>query len=80
MEIETGSCQYCDYQGPINRTYFRYDINCDCHSPQHLEIVWHCDECEPKEPTLTKITINTKYLKQLSDLKKAALRSLNRQN
>lgn len=80
MQVESGKCQYCDYEGPINRTYFRYDINCECHSPQHFEIVWHCNNCEPVEPIQTKLTINTKYLRQLTDMKKAALYSLKKQN
>ncbi len=76
MQLEWGKCQYCDQEGPINRTYFRYDIKCECHSPQHFEIVWHCNDCEPKEPKETKLTINTKFLRQLTDMKKAALHSL----
>lgn len=76
MEVEFGKCKYCEYEGPINRTYYRYDIRCECHSPQHFEMVYHCDKCEPKEPQETKITINTKILRQLSDIKRATINTL----
>lgn len=57
-EIEWGNCQYCDYEGPINRHYFRYDIDCECHNNKHVEIVWHCDNCEPKDPGLRIIYLS----------------------
>ena len=76
MESEWSKCDYCGIEGHINRAYYRYDIKCECHSPQHMEVVFHCNECVPTEPTQTKLTINTKYLKQLTDLKKAALQTL----
>jgi hypothetical protein len=64
-DIETGKCQVCGKEGAVQRTYFRYDIKCECHSPNHFEIVWHCATCEPKEPIETKILIKTQNLVRL---------------
>lgn len=63
-EIEFGKCPYCRQEKPLQRKYFYYDINCECHSPQHFEIVWHCKDCIPQEPKETKITIKTENLKR----------------
>lgn len=57
-DVECGKCEYCDYEGPINRTYFKYGIKCLCHSSEHFEIVWHCDECEPKDPGVRRIQLS----------------------
>ena len=56
--IEHGLCQYCGYSGPINRKYYYYGIKCECHSPEHFEIVWHCDKCEPKDPGIDRIILS----------------------
>lgn len=55
---EWGKCDYCDYEGPINRYYFRYDINCNCCNHNHFEIVWHCNKCEPVDPGIRKIQLS----------------------
>jgi len=57
-DVEWGKCGYCDYEGPTNRHYFRYDIKCECHSPQHFEIVWHCNDCVPQDPGIRKIRLS----------------------
>lgn len=57
-EIEWANCNYCDYEGPINRHYFKYDINCECCNNKHSEIVWHCDNCKPKDPGIRKIQLS----------------------
>ena len=57
---ELGKCGYCGYIGPINRKYFYYGIKCECHSPEHFQIVWHCDNCEPKDPGIGNITLSNK--------------------
>ena len=59
-EIEWGSCEYCtEYEGPINRRYFSYDIKCECCSgTKHFEMVWHCDNCEPRDPGIRKIKLS----------------------
>lgn len=61
-EMEWGTCSVCKKDGPINRTYYHYVIECECHSPSHFEIVYHCNECEPVEPRTTKITMPTNKL------------------
>jgi len=65
---EFGKCPYCKEEKPLNRKYYRYDIKCECHSPQHFEIVWHCNNCTPHEPRVTNIEINTEYLKEIEKL------------
>ena len=61
-EVEFGKCDYCGKEGPMNRKYFHYPIKCECHSPQHFEIRWHCNDCFPVEPETTKLTVKTKQL------------------
>ena len=64
-DSEYGFCGTCLKEGDITTTYFHYNIKCDCHSPNHFEIVWHCPTCEPQEPQTTQITLKTKELKNL---------------
>ena len=64
-EIEFGKCDLCPNETQLQRTYFRYDIKCECHSPNHFEIVRHCANCTPKEPTETKITVKTSSLHRI---------------
>lgn len=57
--IEVGDCSICgkkDVVG-INRKYFHYDIKCDCHSPKHSEMVYHCNDCIPIPPKTTIVHI-----------------------
>ena len=49
--IEFGKCDICGKKGGLERTYFEYDINCECHSPKHFELVVHCKDCVPSIPT-----------------------------
>ena len=64
---EYGKCEICGVDTFIERTYFRYNIKCECHSPYHFELVRHCSNCVPIEPRITKIELNCNYLKSLSD-------------
>jgi len=71
-DIEYGHCDVCHTQKPLRRTYFRYDIKCDCHSPYHFELIRHCNECEATEPLETtflflgsKIAISTNDLTKI---------------
>lgn len=48
---EWGKCDICGKEGFLERTYFYYDINGDCHSPKHFELVSHCKDCVPSMPT-----------------------------
>jgi hypothetical protein len=57
-DVEFGNCKICKKEDiPINRRYYHYDIKCECHSPNHFEIVYHCNNCEPKPPQKTQIWI-----------------------
>ena len=49
--IEFGKCDICGKEDNLERTYFEYDINCECHSPKHFELVSHCKDCVPSMPT-----------------------------
>lgn len=62
-EIEFGKCQVCGKEAALERMYFRYDIKCECHSPNHFELVCHCSDCTPKEPQYTKVEFKTEDLK-----------------
>ena len=64
-EFEYGRCEVCGEEGILTRTYFRYDIKCECHSPNHFEIVLHHKDCVPKEPTYTKVSFRTEELKKI---------------
>ena len=61
-ETEFGKCDICKEDKPLERTYYRYDIKCECHSPYHFELVIHCKDCVPEEPSETKIVLKTKDL------------------
>lgn len=65
---EVGTCSVCGKHGFVERTYFRYDLNglkCECHSPEHFEIVRHCKDCKPVPPTFTNVQFRTANLKLL---------------
>jgi len=64
-EIEFDICEICGKETSIERTYFRYDIKCECHSPYHFEFVRRCKDCVAKEPTETKITLKTSNLSRI---------------
>lgn len=68
--IMSGRCGVCGKDGPLTRTYFRLPIKCDCHSPEHFDIVDHCTECAPARPN-TKIYLTSEQAealeKQLSE-------------
>lgn len=64
-EIEFGKCEVCGNEAQLQRTYFRYDIECECHSPHHFELVRHCKQCVPTEPKETRIVFKTNLLKKL---------------
>lgn len=56
-DIEIGKCDYCGKECSINRKYYYYGIKCECHGPEHFEIVYHCNECQPKPPRKTSIVL-----------------------
>lgn len=56
-DIEFGQCEVCNKENILRRTYFHYDIKCECHSPNHFVIIRHCNECEPKQPLTTAVHV-----------------------
>lgn len=71
--VEHGICEICGKENFLQRTYFRYNIKCECHSPQHFEMVRHCTICIPNEPKNTiissgsnKIIVETNKLKTIT--------------
>ena len=68
-EMEVGKCEVCGKENvPLQRTYFRYPIPCECHSPKHFHLVRHCKDCTPKEPREVKVTMSTELLKDPAKL------------
>lgn len=63
-DIEFGKCPVCGEKKQLLRTTYYYGIKCECHSPEHFEIAWHCKDCVPKEPKETKVSFLTEKLKQ----------------
>ena len=55
-EIEFGKCDICGKESPLSRTYFIYDIHCDCCGckedgrDMHSELVRYCKNCVPDIP------------------------------
>lgn len=64
-DIEYGTCDICKKETPLERTYFRYDIKCECHSPYHFDLIRHCKDCIPSPPMATKVWLRTDELKQI---------------
>lgn len=57
-DMEWADCKYCGNNGPVERTYFHYDIKCECCSGKHFEIVYHCGNCKPKDPGIRRIQLS----------------------
>jgi len=55
-DIEFGKCDICGKEAPLSRTYFIYDIHCECCGckedgrDMHSELVRHCENCVPDIP------------------------------
>ena len=55
-DIEFGNCDICGKEAPLSRTYFIYDIHCECCGckedgrDMHSELVRHCKNCVPDIP------------------------------
>ena len=78
---EFGKCDMCKKETHLERTYFRYNIKCECHSPYHFELIIHCKDCIPCEPTNTNIILNTKYLNNIEqEIRKQKLEKINKIN
>lgn len=63
MDQEIGTCNVCRKENVIlQRKYYHYDIKCECHSPNHFVIVFHCMDCEPIESDTMSIHLKTSEL------------------
>ena len=67
MDAVFDKCTVCGKIGIVCRTYYEYDIKCECHSLNHVEGVNHCEECVPVEPTETVIHLRTATLKKVEN-------------
>lgn len=57
-EMMIGTCMVCRQEKKhLARKYYYYGIQCECHSPEHFEILEHCKECSPKPPSTTKVWV-----------------------
>ena len=63
--IEYGKCEVCGKEAELQRTYWHYNIKCQCHSPSHFEFKRHCSNCIPVEPKETRILLKTESLKHI---------------
>lgn len=52
----------CGEERSLKRTYYHYDIKCDCHSPTHFELIKHCKDCVPSEPVSTCVHKNGSFM------------------
>ena len=56
VEQEYGKCECCGKEAPLTRTYFYYNIPCECcgctidGNHYHSEMVSHCCNCTPSIP------------------------------
>ena len=72
--IEYGKCDICGKETYLSRTYFHYDIHCQCCGckedgrDMHFELVYHCKDCVPDVPKVI-----TPILKSKIDNKKYRL-------
>lgn len=62
---EFGKCEVCGKEGLLQRTTYHYDVKCECHGPNHFEMIRHCATCKPKEPVYTSIQVKTSTLQRV---------------
>lgn len=64
--IEYGKCEICGKEAPLERTYFYYNIPCECcgckidDKNMHFELVCHCEKCAPDIPLQIRPSIKSK--------------------
>ncbi|MGL5692376.1 MAG: hypothetical protein ACRDD8_16455 [Bacteroidales bacterium] len=73
-----GKCDVCGKDAILSRKYFYYGIQCECHSPEHFEIVEHCSECTPVAPSRTTISIPPSDHRKSEPCGSAILRNLHK--
>ena len=58
MSMESGKCVYCGEHKILRRTYYRYNVVCDCCSgTSHFEYARHCKDCKPIPFSTIKVTL-----------------------
>jgi hypothetical protein len=57
-EQEFGRCPICGEDKPLIRKYYYYNIKCDCCSPTHFELRYHCKDCKPQKPFTVRVVYN----------------------
>ena len=67
--IERGKCRICGrIVDGVERKYYYYGLPCECHSPEHVELVYHCHDCTPEEPEETRITLKSGIARWLGEV------------
>lgn len=60
-EIEIDKCDICGKEAQLDRTYFYYNIPCECcgckidNKDMHFVMVRHCNKCTPDIPIDIKV-------------------------
>lgn len=55
---EQGICTICGNTAIVDRTYYYYNVRCDCCvGNQHFEIVYTCNQCKPEKPRKIKALV-----------------------
>ena len=69
-DMEVGTCPQCGRKNvQLNREYYRYPgIHCECCSGDHFEIVYYCNQCEPKEPREVHIVYKSDYARRVGKM------------
>ncbi|MGN1342763.1 MAG: hypothetical protein ACI4VL_06185 [Bacilli bacterium] len=65
-DLEFGVCDICGKNSCLKRKYYYYNIKCECHSPNHFEVIKYCKQCasKVKPPKEIKVILNgEQYLK-----------------
>lgn len=65
--VPIGKCSVCGKENvQVLRKYYYYDIDCKCcvhksdGKKRHFSIAYYCENCKPKEPETTTITLKVK--------------------
>lgn len=64
IQAEHGKCDMCGKDKNLRRAYYYYGIKCECHSPEHFEMVRHCGDCHPEPPKETTIRVKPRELER----------------
>ncbi|WCS68602.1 hypothetical protein Goe16_01880 [Bacillus phage vB_BsuM-Goe16] len=59
-DVNIGKCDVCGVTAPLTRKCYHYDVKCECHSPNHFEVVEHCGDCTPRPPETTTVFMKPK--------------------